>query len=156
MNIGVDKSLLISGLENILIPSGMGKYFVNNRVDILAPLKASLSLFMTKPFVPHLGSDIAPKAGSSRFVASVWYMFTLILVSSYTANLAAFLTVRRLESPVKNAEGLSLQTDIKYGTLLEGSTREFFRVGLSVFSFRYCPHVFIPFTLVFVCGDHQC
>lgn len=81
-------------------------------------------------FVPQLGSDIAPKAGSSRFVASVWYLFTLIIVSSYTANLAAFLTVRRMDSPIKNAEDLSLQTDIKYGTLLEGSTRQFFKVSV--------------------------
>jgi hypothetical protein len=30
----------------------------------------------------------------------MWYFFTLIMVSSYTANLAASLTAERLESPI--------------------------------------------------------
>ncbi|WAR07660.1 GRIK1-like protein [Mya arenaria] len=67
------------------------------------------------------------QASSSRFVASVWYVFTLVLVSSYTANLAAHLTIRRMESPIKNADDLSMQTEIQYGTLQAGSTRDFFK-----------------------------
>ena len=30
----------------------------------------------------------------------MWWFFTLIMISSYTANLAAFLTVERMESPI--------------------------------------------------------
>jgi hypothetical protein len=37
---------------------------------------------------------------STRMVAGMWYLFTLIMVSSYTANLAASLTAERLESPI--------------------------------------------------------
>jgi hypothetical protein len=33
-------------------------------------------------------------------VAGLWWWFTLIMISSYTANLAAFLTVERMESPI--------------------------------------------------------
>ena len=33
-------------------------------------------------------------------VAGLWWFFTLIMISSYTANLAAFLTVERMESPI--------------------------------------------------------
>ena len=78
----------------------------------------------------YTGSDVAPKASSTRFVASIWYLFTLILVSSYTANLAAFLTKSRMVAPISNADDLSLQqTEIPYGTLNSGSTREFFKVG---------------------------
>ena len=39
--------------------------------------------------------------------------FTLILISSYTANLAAFLTVQRMQTPMENVEDLSKQTEIK-------------------------------------------
>lgn len=74
------------------------------------------------------GSDIAPKASSTRCIASIWYLFTLIIVSSYTANLAAFLTRSRMDAPITNAEDLSLQTNIQYGTLRAGSTRDFFQV----------------------------
>ncbi|CAG0894449.1 unnamed protein product, partial [Darwinula stevensoni] len=73
------------------------------------------------------GSDIAPKAVSTRLVAGMWWFFTLIMISSYTANLAAFLTVERLESPIESAEDLSQQTKIKYGCVSGGSTHSFFQ-----------------------------
>jgi hypothetical protein len=34
-----------------------------------------------------------------------------------------------MAAPITNADDLSLQTDIGYGTLSSGSTREFFKVG---------------------------
>ena len=51
------------------------------------------------------------------------------MISSYTANLAAFLTVERMTSPIENADDLSKQTEIKYGTIYGGSTMSFFRVS---------------------------
>lgn len=56
----------------------------------------------------------------------------MIIISSYTANLAAFLTVERMVSPIESAEDLAKQTEIAYGTLEAGSTKEFFRVGTSL------------------------
>ena len=61
-------------------------------------------------------------------IAAMWWFFTLIMISSYTANLAAFLTVERMETPIESAEDLAKQTKIKYGCLESGSTRAFFRV----------------------------
>ena len=69
---------------------------------------------------------------SGRIVGGVWWFFTLIIISSYTANLAAFLTVERMVSPIESAEDLAKQTEIAYGTLEAGSTKEFFRVGISL------------------------
>ncbi|NXP46796.1 GRIK1 protein, partial [Heliornis fulica] len=43
---------------------------------------------------------LMPKALSTRIVGGIWWFFTLIIISSYTANLAAFLTVERMESPI--------------------------------------------------------
>ena len=68
------------------------------------------------------------RAVSTRMVAGMWWFFTLIMISSYTANLAAFLTVERMESPIESAEDLSKQSTIKYGCLKGGSTAAFFRV----------------------------
>lgn len=59
----------------------------------------------------------------------MWWFFTLIMISSYTANLAAFLTVERMDSPIESAEDLAKQTKIKYGALRGGSTAAFFRVS---------------------------
>ncbi|GMT10965.1 hypothetical protein PFISCL1PPCAC_2262, partial [Pristionchus fissidentatus] len=72
------------------------------------------------------GSELSPRAGSVRIATAAWWMFTLILISSYTANLAAFLTTRRMASPIENADDLSKQSKIKFGTLGRGSTMTFF------------------------------
>lgn len=58
------------------------------------------------------------------------WAFTLIIISSYTANLAAFLTVQRMEVPIESADDLADQTNIQYGTIHGGSTMTFFMVRL--------------------------
>lgn len=73
------------------------------------------------------GCDLLPKTISTRTVAIMWWFFTLIMMSSYTANLAAFLTASKMSSPVNSAEDLAKQTKIKYGTYCCGSTNSFFR-----------------------------
>ncbi|KAK3851999.1 hypothetical protein Pcinc_041393 [Petrolisthes cinctipes] len=72
---------------------------------------------------------------SGRIVGSAWWFFTLIIISSYTANLAAFLTVERMVTPIKSADDLAKQTEVEYGTLLGGSSHEFFeRSKISVYN----------------------
>lgn len=61
--------------------------------------------------------------------AGVWWFFTLIMVSSYTANLAAFLTVETLVTPFKNIDELAEQAEVKYGAKMGGATENFFRVA---------------------------
>uniref|UniRef100_A0A3B5PYL3 Glutamate receptor n=1 Tax=Xiphophorus maculatus TaxID=8083 RepID=A0A3B5PYL3_XIPMA len=87
------------------------------------------------------GSTIAPRALSTRCVSGVCtsptvkppavfsplrWAFTLIIISSYTANLAAFLTVQRMEVPIESVDDLADQTAIEYGTMHGGSTMTFF------------------------------
>lgn len=72
-----------------------------------------------------------PKALSTRIVGGIWWFFTLIIISSYTANLAAFLTVERMESPIDSADDLAKQTKIEYGVVEDGSTMNFFKVSYS-------------------------
>ncbi|XP_074650372.1 glutamate receptor-like [Tubulanus polymorphus] len=73
------------------------------------------------------GCEISPRSASGRIVGSVWWFFTFIIISSYTANLAAFLTVERMSTPIKSAEDLAKQTDIKYGTVKDGTSMSFFK-----------------------------
>ncbi|XP_066598289.1 glutamate receptor ionotropic, kainate 2 isoform X8 [Prorops nasuta] len=82
--------------------------------------------FITGTFLRQ-GSGLNPKATSTRIVGGIWWFFTLIIISSYTANLAAFLTVERMITPIENAADLAEQTEISYGTLEGGSTMTFFR-----------------------------
>uniref|UniRef100_A0A673XQ71 Glutamate receptor n=1 Tax=Salmo trutta TaxID=8032 RepID=A0A673XQ71_SALTR len=92
-----------------------------NDFGIFNSLWFSLGAFMQQ------GCEISPRSLSGRIVGGVWWFFTLIIISSYTANLAAFLTVERMVSPIESAEDLAKQTEIAYGTLDAGSTKEFFR-----------------------------
>ncbi|XP_053363167.1 glutamate receptor 4a isoform X2 [Clarias gariepinus] len=92
-----------------------------NEFGIFNSLWFSLGAFMQQ------GCDFTPRSLSGRIVGGVWWFFTLIIISSYTANLAAFLTVERMVSPIESAEDLAKQTEIAYGTLESGSTKEFFK-----------------------------
>nr|CAD7395568.1 unnamed protein product [Timema cristinae] len=85
------------------------------------------SMWFTIGSLMQQGSEIAPIAVSTRMVAGIWWFFTLIMVSSYTANLAAFLTIESNSSPFDDVTGLANQNDIKYGAKDQGATLTFFR-----------------------------
>ncbi|XP_065161284.1 glutamate receptor ionotropic, kainate 2 isoform X2 [Atheta coriaria] len=106
--------------------------------------------FITGTFLRQ-GSGLNPKATSTRIVGGIWWFFTLIIISSYTANLAAFLTVERMITPIESAQDFAEQTDISYGTLEGGSTMTFFRdskIGIYQKMWRFMeskqPPVFVP------------
>ncbi|XP_013421058.1 glutamate receptor 2-like [Lingula anatina] len=94
---------------------------VHNDFNFINSLWFSLAAFMQQ------GCELCPKSISGRIVGSVWWFFTLIIISSYTANLAAFLTVSRMNSPIQSADDLAKQTDIAYGCIVSGSTKKFFQ-----------------------------
>uniref|UniRef100_F1L369 Glutamate receptor, ionotropic kainate 2 n=1 Tax=Ascaris suum TaxID=6253 RepID=F1L369_ASCSU len=73
------------------------------------------------------GCDFGPRAVSTRLLGGTWWMFTLVIVAAYTANLAAVLTVSRPYIPIKNLDDLANQTAISYGTIQGGSTMQFFQ-----------------------------
>lgn len=58
---------------------------------------------------------------------SLWFFFALIIISSYTANLAAFLTMSRMGETIESAEDLAKQQKIQYGAVKGGSTMQFFK-----------------------------
>eukprot|EP00057_Strongylocentrotus_purpuratus_P014630 XP_011669104.1 PREDICTED: glutamate receptor ionotropic, kainate 2 isoform X2 [Strongylocentrotus purpuratus] len=94
---------------------------VENQFTLLSCLWFSFGGLMQQ------GSELNPKAFSTRVLSGFWWFFSLILVSSYTANLAAFLTVERMVSPITNADDLAKQTTIEYGTRTSGATNTFFK-----------------------------
>lgn len=84
-------------------------------------------LWWTIASLMQQGIELSPKGLSTRLVATVWWFFALIMISSYTANLAAFQTAQRLTSSIEDVDSLSKQTEIKYGSLAGGSTQTFFK-----------------------------
>uniref|UniRef100_H2YA62 Glutamate receptor n=1 Tax=Ciona savignyi TaxID=51511 RepID=H2YA62_CIOSA len=99
----------------------------HDEVDAATDFGIFNSLWFSLGAFVQQGCDISPKSFSGRIVGGVWWLFTLIVISSYTANLAAFLTVDKMVSPIAGAEDLVKQNVIKYGTLKSGSTVNFFK-----------------------------
>ena len=52
-----------------------------------------------------------------KLILATWWLFGFIIIASYTANLAAFLTVSRLETPVESIDDLTKQYKIKYSPM---------------------------------------
>ncbi|CAG5131286.1 unnamed protein product, partial [Candidula unifasciata] len=72
-------------------------------------------------------TDSTPSTTPGRLLTSAWWFFALILISSYTANLAAFLTVKKINTPIKSVTDLAQQTKIKYGTVKDSGVMSFFK-----------------------------
>lgn len=64
-----------------------------------------------------------------KVVAAVWWMTGTIFVSTYTANLAAFLTITKSAIAVRTVEDLAAQTAIKYGTVKSSQPSQFFETS---------------------------
>lgn len=69
------------------------------------------------------------RAYSTRAVASVWWVFALVITSSYTANLATLLAKKSSDQIISNVQDLAdNQLGIDYGAKAGGSTYTFFEV----------------------------
>ncbi|CAB4001092.1 glutamate receptor 2-like [Paramuricea clavata] len=72
------------------------------------------------------GTDNQPKAISGKVIAAVWWMTGTIFVATYTANLAAFLTISKSGINIRSLEDLVNQNEIKYGTVQSSQPSQFF------------------------------
>ncbi|XP_026327866.1 uncharacterized protein LOC113236096, partial [Hyposmocoma kahamanoa] len=82
-------------------------------------LKESFWFALTS-FTPQGGGE-APKALSGRTLVAAYWLFVVLMLATFTANLAAFLTVERMQTPVSSLEQLARQSRINY-TVVESST----------------------------------
>ncbi|KAG7489988.1 glutamate receptor ionotropic, delta-2 isoform X2 [Solea senegalensis] len=67
------------------------------------------------------GGEVPYTTLATRMMMGFWWMFALIVISSYTANLAAFLTITRIENSIQSLQDLSKQTDLPYGTVMDSA-----------------------------------
>lgn len=81
--------------------------------------------FSMTSLTPQGGGE-APKNLSGRLVAATWWLFGFIIIASYTANLAAFLTVSRLEEPIESLDDLRKQYKVQYAPILDSEAYTYF------------------------------
>ncbi|KAJ8309745.1 hypothetical protein KUTeg_011610, partial [Tegillarca granosa] len=63
------------------------------------------------------GGENPPVAQSSRALISFWWIFSLVIVATYSGNLIAFLTVSKEKLPLSSLEEVGSQSEYKWGTL---------------------------------------
>lgn len=88
-------------------------------------LKESFWFALTS-FTPQGGGE-APKSLSGRTMVSAYWLFVVLMLATFTANLAAFLTVERMQTPVQSLEQLARQSRINYTVVNGSDTHQYFK-----------------------------
>ncbi|XP_017114553.1 uncharacterized protein LOC108137406 [Drosophila elegans] len=81
--------------------------------------------FALTSFTPQGGGE-APKAISGRMLVAAYWLFVVLMLATFTANLAAFLTVERMQTPVQSLEQLARQSRINYTVVKNSDTHQYF------------------------------
>ncbi|KAF2898653.1 hypothetical protein ILUMI_07524 [Ignelater luminosus] len=81
--------------------------------------------FALTSFTPQGGGE-PPKSLSSRVLVTSYWLFAVLMLATFTANLAAFLTVSRMQAPVQSLEQLAQQTRINYTVVNNSDIHEYF------------------------------
>ncbi|KAL9962089.1 hypothetical protein ACROYT_G031159 [Oculina patagonica] len=74
------------------------------------------------------GADNTPRSLSGRILTGSYWFCVLILVSTYTANLAAFLTVKNVQHQIRNLEDI-VGSSYQVAVLESSSTLEFLKAS---------------------------
>ena len=70
---------------------------------------------------------------SGRVVVASWWVFVVLVVSCYTANLAAFLTVTSIGTTINTLEELMAQSQVQVGMVKNGGVHQMLKVMTSIF-----------------------
>nr|APZ81411.1 ionotropic receptor 8a [Adelphocoris lineolatus] len=82
--------------------------------------------FAVTSFTPQGGGE-APKSLSARTLVAAYWLFVVLMLATFTANLAAFLTVERMQSPVQSLKQLARQSRINYTVVQDSDAHSYFR-----------------------------
>ncbi|XP_066500296.1 probable glutamate receptor [Hoplias malabaricus] len=73
------------------------------------------------------GAGPHPKALSGRVITAIWWIFSLVVLASFFANLSSWLRSDNQQLSIKSFEDLANQNIVKYGTLHGSSSLNFFK-----------------------------
>ena len=82
----------------------------------------------TNSNILYLGGVHIPDAQSGRFFVGFWWMYSMVVVATYSGNLIAFLTVTRIYLPFSSLDEMVRDGNFKYGLISGTSTESFFNV----------------------------
>lgn len=98
---------------------------INTKSDIVrnSQIKYNLkeSIWLSLGSLTIAGAEFPPHTISTRVLLSGFWVFSVILISTYQANLAAYLTISRLDTSITSLQDLANQQKVKY-SLVTGTT----------------------------------
>lgn len=115
-------------LISVLNQRRMSKNIEETETQISNKYNISAALWFAYSALMQQGTEFkGVQTLSVKIVIGIWWFFALIVLSSYTANLAAFLTVSRMDSPIRNFEDLAAQEEIQYGTIADSAIHQYLK-----------------------------
>ncbi|XP_025098265.1 glutamate receptor ionotropic, kainate 4-like isoform X2 [Pomacea canaliculata] len=72
------------------------------------------------------GGGEPPRSLASRLLVAGFWFFSVVIMSTFTANLAAFLTVSRMDTGIASLDKLAAQSDIRYSVVRESNVMAYF------------------------------
>ncbi|XP_051914245.1 probable glutamate receptor [Hippocampus zosterae] len=87
------------------------------------------------------GAGPHPKAVSGKLVSAIWWVFAILLLACYLANLNSALHSNNKHISMKTFEDLVNQDEIEFGTVDSGSTMLFFKNSKSAVYRRIYQHM---------------
>ncbi|XP_035237149.1 glutamate receptor U1 [Anguilla anguilla] len=85
------------------------------------------SLWYTAAALTLQGAGPHPKALSGRVISAIWWLFTVVVLACYFANLTSMLRSDTKHVAIENFEDLANQDVIDYGSRGSSSTFSFFK-----------------------------
>ena len=82
--------------------------------------------FALTSLTPQGGGE-CPKAMSGRILVAAYWLFIVLMLATFTANLAAFLTVERMQTTVQSLEELGKQSKINYTAVRDSPYLQYFK-----------------------------
>ncbi|KAI5101477.1 hypothetical protein C0J45_8680, partial [Silurus meridionalis] len=73
------------------------------------------------------GAGPHPKAFSGRVITAIWWLFSLVVLACYFANLISWLHMDNKQLSIKSFEDLANQNVIDYGTMKGSSSLAYFK-----------------------------
>ncbi|XP_068974184.1 ionotropic receptor 25a-like [Bombus flavifrons] len=96
----------------------------NEADDRFSSLKECFWFAFTS-ITPHGGGEM-PKNLSGKIVAGTWWLFGFVMVAAYSANLAAYETLERLQRNIESMDDLRKQYRVRYSTVANSSAFKYF------------------------------
>ncbi|XP_076458839.1 ionotropic receptor 25a-like [Babylonia areolata] len=72
------------------------------------------------------GGGDPPRCLASRLLVAGFWFFSVVIMSTFTANLAAFLTVSRMGTTIASLDELAAQSDVKYSVVRDSNVMAYF------------------------------